>query len=97
MTIYAYCWASGVIHFGASVPHGAIGIAKGERQAVVDLIEATARHAHDGTTLLVPGVPEAEVDAHDTSKPEALEVWLAWLARCRSRSGVSILGASEGA
>lgn len=56
----AYCFASGHIQFGSSVPDGAIGIATGEDQQVRDVIEVTARLSrHDNETLFVPGVPEA--------------------------------------
>ncbi|WP_137972384.1 host nuclease inhibitor protein [Pseudomonas sp. F(2018)] len=56
----AYCFASGHIQFGSSVPEGAIGIARGEDQQVRDVIEVTARlSVFDNATLFVPGVPEA--------------------------------------
>ncbi|WP_137971890.1 host nuclease inhibitor protein [Pseudomonas sp. F(2018)] len=59
-TTIAYCFASGHIQFGPSVPDGAIGIAKGEAQKVRDVIEVTARlSVYDNETLFVPGIPEA--------------------------------------
>lgn len=76
MKTYAYCWASGLIQFGTKVPEGAIAIASGERQKLVDLIEVTARHAYDGKSLLVPGVPEASDQA---AAGDALDTWLRWL------------------
>lgn len=61
--IYAYCWASGVIEFGLSVPAGAIVFAQGhDERKLRNLVCARARHAYDGVTLLVPGIPEAEND-----------------------------------
>lgn len=93
MKIYAYCWATGVIHFGTKVPEGAIAIARGERQAVVDFIEVVARHAYDGKTLLVPGVPEAEETKGDAAKGDALEAWLTWIgARSSKPAGIEVFG-----
>lgn len=57
--IIAYCFASGRIEFGATQPKGALPIVSGEEERIRRLIGATARHAYDGETLLVPGVPEA--------------------------------------
>ena len=55
----AHAWRSGLIEFRAAdapLPEGAIGLPHLSRED----IEAEARHAYDGTSLLVPGVPEAE-------------------------------------
>src|SRR5205814_332429 len=70
--IHAFCFASGHIEFGASIPDGALAIAHGRQDIVRNLIEATARHGYKsrrvkgritkipGTDcLLVPGIPEA--------------------------------------
>lgn len=54
----AYCFASGEIEFGEKPPKGAIVIASGSANVLREQISATARHAYDGKTLLVPGVPE---------------------------------------
>ena len=61
-------WADrrGVIEFGqAPAPDGMIVIARSRGrtgQRMRDRVSAAARHAYDGTTLLVPGIPEAEDD-----------------------------------
>ncbi len=55
----AYAWANGRIDFGRTMPKGALPIAKGLAEPLRKEIEATARHAYDGKTLLVPGVPES--------------------------------------
>lgn len=55
----AYCYASGEIEFGRNVPEGALLIAKAPVKILRPIIEVVARHAYDGTTLLVPGIPEA--------------------------------------
>ena len=76
--MYAYCWATGRIGFGRSVPNGALPIARGRSKRLRDLIEGTSRHAYDGTTLLVPGVPEAPDQARGL---DALEAFIGWLRR----------------
>ncbi|QBH95747.1 host nuclease inhibitor protein [Limnobaculum zhutongyuii] len=60
----AYCFASGVIEFGQRLPNGALPIISGKARNVRDLIGVHARHAYDGQTLLVPGIPEA-IDQHE--------------------------------
>jgi hypothetical protein len=74
MTI-AYCYQSGEIGFAESLPTGVLPIAKGPDKALRDFIGGVSRHAYDGETLLVPGIPEAE----DESK--ALDALLAFSTR----------------
>lgn len=70
---YAYCWRGGQIQFGRRVPSGAIEITKDtDEQRLRDLMGVTARHAYDGETLLVPGVPEAR------SSDEAVDALIRW-------------------
>ncbi|EAV8524288.1 host nuclease inhibitor protein [Salmonella enterica] len=57
-TITAYCWASGLIEFGHTLPEGALPIITGNEKKVRDVVEVLARHAYNGL-LLVPGIPEA--------------------------------------
>ncbi|MBN9477383.1 MAG: host nuclease inhibitor protein [Bordetella sp. SCN 67-23] len=76
MPTYAYCWASGQIEFGTQVPEGAIWIVRGRDTSVRHLIDATARLAYDNTTLLVPGIPEAE---NQKVAGDALARFLTWL------------------
>ncbi|EBH6051532.1 host nuclease inhibitor protein [Salmonella enterica] len=57
-TITAYCWASGLIEFGNTLPEGALPIVTGNEKQVRDVVEVLARHAYNGD-LLVPGIPEA--------------------------------------
>ncbi|EIB1050995.1 hypothetical protein [Salmonella enterica] len=57
-TITAYCWASGLIEFGNTLPEGAIPIVTGSEKRVRDVVTVLARHAYNGD-LLVPGIPEA--------------------------------------
>lgn len=59
-TITAYCFASGHIDFGATLPEGAIALAVGEEKTVRDVVSVNARLSRvDNRTLFVPGVPEA--------------------------------------
>ncbi|ELL0441142.1 host nuclease inhibitor protein [Salmonella enterica] len=57
-TITAYCWASGLIEFGHTLPEGALPIVTGSEKRVREKVEVLARHAYNGD-LLVPGIPEA--------------------------------------
>ncbi|ELU9167991.1 host nuclease inhibitor protein [Salmonella enterica] len=57
-TITAYCWASGLIEFGNTLPEGALPIVTGSEKRVRDVVTVLARHAYNGD-LLVPGIPEA--------------------------------------
>ena len=61
--ITAYAWRGGIIEFGSTTPKGAIELARSWEARLREVICAIARHAYDGKTLLVPGIPEAETDA----------------------------------
>lgn len=78
----AYCWRGGVIEFGRKTPKGAIQIARGKARKVREAVSALARHAYDGKTLLVPGIPEA---ASDDQAADALEQFLRHLAPALAR------------
>lgn len=73
----AFAWRSGRIDFGQRVPKGALLIVSGKAKKVRSLITATARHAYDGKTLLVPGVPEAE---NEDAAVDALIAFCNWIA-----------------
>ena len=87
MATVAYCWASGLIEFGESVPEGAIPMISGDDQKVRALMDAVARIAYDNVTLLVPGVPEAGDDA---AKYAALQKFLAWLRSRGDAKGLTL-------
>lgn len=89
--MHAYCFASGHIEFGRSIPDGALPIARGPAKRLRDFIEPLARHGYQsqtidgrlakvpGTdTLLVPGIPEAP---NQSAALDALEQWLAWIGK----------------
>ena len=90
----AWCWASGLIEIGDTLPPdapgggGAIEIARGPKYALKGQIGALARHGKGASAgeLLVPGVPEAE---SQRAKGDALAQWLAWCGRRKSRDGVT--------
>lgn len=58
-----YADRRGVIGFGTRVPRGLLLVASdASHERLYDVVEVLARHAYDGETLLVPGIPEAETD-----------------------------------
>ena len=73
----AWCYRSGEIVFGHSLPKGCILIAQGPAKPLREMICAVARHAYDGKTLLVPGIPEADTEKEAA---DALERFLDWIA-----------------
>ena len=68
-TITAYCWVSGLVEFGNTLPEGTLPIVTGSEKPVREVVGVLARHAYNGD-LLVPGIPEA-VDQNEAC--EALE------------------------
>ncbi len=84
----AWCWASGLIEIGDALPSAeAIEIARGPKYALQGAISVAARHGKGtgANQLLVPGVPEA----HDQATAlQALQQWLEWRGRLKSRDGV---------
>lgn len=80
--LYAVCDRRGVIEIVDHVPSGMLGIIAGAAGRVRELMSATARHAHDGKTLLVPGIPEADTDDQAL---DALIRFRAWLSERHPR------------
>lgn len=56
----AFCYASGLLRFGARLPKGAIALCRCDSEAEQEKVIALARTAYDNKNLLVPGVPEAD-------------------------------------
>lgn len=75
--IRAYCFPSGLIDFGTSIPKGAQIIARGPEKELRDFIAVKARHARRHDALLVPGVPEAD---NEIAARTALDAWTKWIA-----------------
>ncbi|MEW5728459.1 MAG: host nuclease inhibitor protein [Pseudomonadota bacterium] len=73
----AFAYASGEIVFASDRPEGTLPIASGPERVLKNFISVRARHAYDGETLLVPGVPEAN---NERDRFEALRRWGEWLA-----------------
>ncbi len=71
--MFAYCWANGEIEFGSRVPEGAIGFLRGPEEALVNAVQVAARHAYDGKSYLVPGVPEA-----GSNQKRACDALISW-------------------
>ncbi|KAA6167172.1 host nuclease inhibitor protein [Pseudomonas veronii] len=89
-TITAYCFASGHIDFGVSLPEGAISLAIGEEKTVRDIVSVNARLSLlDNETLFVPGVPEA---ASQREGITAVAHFIQQLAKS-NQSGFRALGA----
>ncbi len=93
----AYCYASGLIEFGASTPKGAIQIASGKEADLRRALDALARHGKGESKgcLLVPGVPEAPESPHDEAKGDALFNWLTWCAGLKAHRGVKFYAPKE--
>lgn len=85
--IRAYCYPSGLIDFGNSIPRGAKIIARGPEKELRDFIAVQARPTPRGGDFLVPGVPEADnqIAAH-----AALSAWAKWIA-IAAPAGVRVL------
>ena len=88
MNIVAYCNRSGAIGFAPTCPEDALPLISGPESWVREAVEGASRRGYDGTTLLVPGVPEAGKD--DCAAMRAVKVfhdqlWKEWEAHERSR------------
>ena len=78
MAYVAYCDRTGTIEVGKTCPDGMLPFYRcPTKKECLEKASATARHAYDGKTLLVPGIPEAIDDEHAL---EALLLHRAWLA-----------------
>lgn len=76
------CWRSGETEVVSRAPDGAITLMIGPRRRLQALLDTQARHAHDGKTLLVPGVPEA---ADDVAALDATIAFQTRLENCAVR------------
>lgn len=74
----AYAWRTGMIEFGAECPDGALPFCEIDditEAEMREIVECKARHADNGTDLLVPGIPEA---ADNKAAADALMTWGRW-------------------
>ena len=83
----AFAYRSGEIEFSDVIPSGALPIIGKNRKSIPRArIEAGARLAYDGKTLLVPGIPEAE---SDDEAYRAFEKWIDWLSNTDKYTGAT--------
>lgn len=82
---YAYCWATGEIEFGDTVPIDAIAFAKGPLRALKQRVAVLARHGYKPDQLLVPGVPEAP---NQNAGMDALVEFTKWAAKANGEPRV---------
>jgi hypothetical protein len=87
--VIAYCFASGQIGFAADVPKGALPFLRGRDRDLRAFICGVARHAYDGETLLVPGVPEAP---NQNVALDELHAWMQWIAPHARKRGLTTIG-----
>ena len=78
MSATAYCFRSGQIRVGVRCPDGALPLAYGPERRLRRAVDVRSRHAYDGRTKLVPGVPEA---ADEDAAMEAARQFSAWLVK----------------
>lgn len=76
--MHAYCYASGQIEFAPRIPDGALPIAKGPDKKLREFLCGVSRHAYDGETLLVPGIPEAPSQG---AALDALKRFTLWISK----------------
>lgn len=76
--MHAYCFASGQIEFGEKIPSGALPIARGPKKPLMEWLDGVSRHAYDGETLLVPGIPEAP---DQSAALDALKRFTLWASK----------------
>ena len=73
-----FCYRSGEVDVGTGIPpDGTIPFVRSRKgpAKLKEIIGTKARHAYDGKTLLVPGIPEA---TDDEAALAALQTWSAW-------------------
>jgi hypothetical protein len=86
-TAYAYCFAGGVVEFGPELPDGALPIAHGPEAILRAWMDVKCRHAHDGETLLVPGIPEAR---NQIQAVDALTAFKEWIKPSCEQTGLTV-------
>ncbi|QIB32260.1 hypothetical protein [Ancylobacter pratisalsi] len=82
-SVYVHADAAGVIRFLSMPPVDNMLLFSGPDSAVREIVAVEARHAYDGATLLVPGLPEAEDSLQRLDALCAFQTRLerAWAAR----------------
>jgi hypothetical protein len=78
------CWQSGLVEVADEKPAGAISLMQGAPHALERRLSTHARHAHDGKSLLVPGVLEASTEAERLAAIKAFAARLEGVRRRRA-------------
>ena len=90
----ACCDAAGVIYFQKELPKdlSMLPIARGPAKKLREFMSAKARHAYDGETLLVPGIPETfDGHSYDQSKGvDALVKFKKWIRASAENYGCTV-------
>jgi hypothetical protein len=76
--VLAVAWRSGLLEFVEGLqrmPAGAMVLAQGPKEEVMELIRGNARRGYEPGVLLIPGCPEAKDDG------AALDAFLAFRSR----------------
>lgn len=76
MMAHIVCHRSGEAFVSRRVPKGTMKIVTGHGRRLKRVLCACARHAYDGKTLLVPGLPEADNDLQAINAVKAFEQML---------------------
>jgi hypothetical protein len=92
--LVAWCWASGLIEIGETVPEGAIKFAHGPKSNLETLISALARHGKGASEgkLIVPGIPEA---ADQQAAGDALQAFIDWAGKGRNAKKLGVVFSSQ--
>ena len=87
--MFALCAASGEITFASRVPADLhlLPIASGPAKKLKAEISAVARHAYDGETPLVPGIPEAP---DQSAAMDALLAFKKWIRPSFEKKGLVV-------
>ena len=76
MMAHIVCCRSGETFVSRRVPKGTMKVVTGHGRRLKRILCACARHAYDGKTLLVPGLPEANNDLQAINAVKAFEQML---------------------
>lgn len=76
MMAHIVCYRSGEAFVARRAPKGSMKIVAGHGRRLRRVLTACARHAHDGKTMLVPGLVEAQNDKQAIEALKQFEVML---------------------
>lgn len=76
MMAHIVCYRSGETFVSRRVPKGTMKVVTGHGRRLKRILSVCARHAYDGKTLLVPGLPEAGNDLQAIAAVKGFEQML---------------------